>query len=561
MRAQAPGGRPLTAAGGYAPASDVCSSPIATWTPSPRKPPPRSTPAWTAAAAAEQQRLRAEANFRQAFRAVGDFARVSKHPLFDTPALRPLRFEARQAILRYYQEFVRQGADDPVLLRELAEAHLQANVVLEEGDEKAAAAEIERAVELYERLLRRRPDDPSCLEPLARACQSLGDMRRRIAQPGQALRSYERARELNDRLAAAEPVDAMRSCRSLSLACTIGELRYTLGQVEEARRTAEELQTRWEGVRAAGPDDGARPRAWAWNGFNLGHLYYVMGRRPAALAAFEQGRALLEKLPREQATPFFLKTLAMDYYWIGKLRHGEGDRGAARQAYQRAAEVLEELVGADPLAVGQRRDLGAAYYNIGRLFAEDGQLDQALALYRRSLSVREALCRDYPHVVNDRSDLAGTWFRIGQVRLRRGDTAAGDAFMEALRLQRAVFAQAPWERQRRALSRSLRALAGLQRTRGEVAAALATLGEDEQLWPDQPDELCQIARALSLCIPDAPPPDRSAVAGRALDVLRRAFARGFRDVEQARRDPDLAAVRQHPGFAELVNGVQPPPPN
>jgi hypothetical protein len=50
----------------------------------------------------------------------------------------------------------------------------------------------------------------------------------------------------------------------------------------------------------------------------------------------------------------------------------------------------------------------------------------------------------------------------------------------------------------------------------------------------------------------------SGAADQAIDFLRRAFAEGY-GREKAATDPDLAAVRRHPRFAQLLAGGQAAP--
>jgi hypothetical protein len=47
----------------------------------------------------------------------------------------------------------------------------------------------------------------------------------------------------------------------------------------------------------------------------------------------------------------------------------------------------------------------------------------------------------------------------------------------------------------------------------------------------------------------------SAAAEKAVAFLRLAFAEGY-GREKAATDPDLAALRQHPRFVQLLNGKQ-----
>ena len=106
-----------------------------------------------AAARTEQQRLRAEASSRMARRAVDDYlVQVSQNTLLKSPGLQPLRKQLLESALKYYQEFVQKGGNDPELHAELAKAYFHVgNITKEVGDPKDALNAFLRAQDLYGR--------------------------------------------------------------------------------------------------------------------------------------------------------------------------------------------------------------------------------------------------------------------------------------------------------------------------------------------------------------------------------------------------------------------------
>ncbi|MFO0808020.1 MAG: serine/threonine-protein kinase [Gemmataceae bacterium] len=89
-----------------------------------------------AVAARDRERIRAEEavrHFRQAREAVDFFARVSTDDLADAPpSLKDVRRRMLQAALDYYKEFLRDGADDPAMKKELEQAQERAANLLGE---------------------------------------------------------------------------------------------------------------------------------------------------------------------------------------------------------------------------------------------------------------------------------------------------------------------------------------------------------------------------------------------------------------------------------------------
>src|SRR5262249_52057910 len=94
------------------------------------------------------------------------------------------------------------------------------------------------------------------------------------------------------------------------------------------------------------------------------------------------------------------------------------------------------------------------------------------------------------------------------------------------------------------------------------AKVLATLA------PDNANNLYNIACCYSLCVaavsadknngPGQPsPPELSKqYVEEALQALRKAIALGFNDRDKVENDPDLAAIRQDPGFAAAVKDLR-----
>jgi serine/threonine protein kinase len=81
---------------------------------------------------AAEQRARAEENFRQARRAVDQFAQISAEELAGNPFLEGLRKRLLEAALAYYQDFIDQHRDDPLIQKELEASRAKVETILSE---------------------------------------------------------------------------------------------------------------------------------------------------------------------------------------------------------------------------------------------------------------------------------------------------------------------------------------------------------------------------------------------------------------------------------------------
>src|SRR5262249_43273085 len=81
---------------------------------------------------ADEQRARAEESFRQARRAVDQFAQISEEELAGNPALEGVRRRLLEAALEYYQDFINQRHDDPSIQEELKASRAGVETILAE---------------------------------------------------------------------------------------------------------------------------------------------------------------------------------------------------------------------------------------------------------------------------------------------------------------------------------------------------------------------------------------------------------------------------------------------
>src|SRR5262249_32798586 len=153
-------------------------------------------------AEAQRQGDLARANFQMARRAVDDyFVQVSESTLLRSPlpGLQPLRKQLLESALKYYQEFLRQGGDDPGLRAELAQAYFRVGSITDQIGSKAEAFEaFQRARELYQALSRADPKNASFRGELARTCRFIGLTKLHTGRPGEAGASFREAIALGE---------------------------------------------------------------------------------------------------------------------------------------------------------------------------------------------------------------------------------------------------------------------------------------------------------------------------------------------------------------------------
>jgi hypothetical protein len=81
---------------------------------------------------ADEQRGRADENFRQAWQAVNLLVQISDEEPADDSRLKRLRWRLLEAVLNYYQDLIKQRCDDPSLSVELEESRAKVKTILSE---------------------------------------------------------------------------------------------------------------------------------------------------------------------------------------------------------------------------------------------------------------------------------------------------------------------------------------------------------------------------------------------------------------------------------------------
>jgi eukaryotic-like serine/threonine-protein kinase len=347
----------------------------------------------------EEQRRQAEQSFRQAHQVVADLHQLIFHDsLSGNPGVNSVRLLIAEEALTYYQEFLRQRGDDPMLQAEAAEASLHvANLYqMDPKQRHLAPAAYEKALALNRELLRQHPDDPAC---------------------------------------------RIRYACSLTEA---GHSQHQSGRTAEARRSLEQA------IAILGPcrlDDPRMAITLAGCHYNLGILYHDGGRPAEALAWHQKVRVVSEKLVHDSPGEVNYRImLARSLFHIARCQNQMGRPEEARHAFEESAVLWKQLAEEKPLQTSFRRDLAACYHGIGNLHRDAGANALAVQYFRQSLQIRAKLSRENPDYLPFLSDASGTEHRLGESLERLGRTEeALAAYQQALAQQRELVAKAPRE--------------------------------------------------------------------------------------------------------------------
>jgi tetratricopeptide (TPR) repeat protein/tRNA A-37 threonylcarbamoyl transferase component Bud32 len=425
---------------------------------------------------------------------------------------------------------------------------------------------LEDAVEFYQDLVRQNADDPETRYETGRAHRRLGNLYRWRHQLERAESSQREGLALLERLVAESPtVPAYRQ----ELAGTYHDLGQVLGEfrrndaAEEAFRKALALQGQ---LVSENPDEPAYRADLAVTWGLVALLRDQQGQPREELHALRQSLELLDGLvARYPAVLDYRLKRTMARNNLAARLHDDGRLPEAEAMHRENLAVWEELAAGDPAVVLYRSRLSLTLSNLGDVLKDTGRAGEAEQVVRRAIKLTEALARDFPDAPHYRYALANRLYVLAALHADRGEHA------EARRLLEQVIAS---QREALRLGPGTPAyLEGLRNGYSELADILLKLGDHHAaaqaatelpaLLPDRGRGDYDAARLLSRCVPLAEnDPQLSAAqraelatgyTSRAIQSLRQAIQKGQPDVAALGKDPAFAALRSRSDFQQLLS--------
>jgi tetratricopeptide (TPR) repeat protein/tRNA A-37 threonylcarbamoyl transferase component Bud32 len=560
---------------------------------------------------ARHQQDLAQQSFRLAHQAVKDLAvQVSEKDLAQVPGLQPLRKKLLEAALAYYQNFLKERAHDDALRADLAEAQMRvARLTKEIGSKEAALGAALRGRDLYADLVRANPASIPWQRELAHAHTTIAVLQEGIGHSAEAVASLEQARVLFEQIVRANPANldaqgdlatnqqnlgalyALTGRPALALvqfekACALreelvrtrannadfqshlsnccdnlGTLLGMLGRNDEALKAFQRSLELRQKLHERKPGHLGYRSALANSYRNVGDWQRRNGQSAQGLETMQQGHVLVEGLAKgNPKVTYYQIQLAASHQNIGEACRRSGQTARAMASFQQARAVLEDIVRMHPSLHFQRGELAACEYAIGSLYRAGSKKTEARACFERARALQAGLVQTNPEQLDYLSALATTWAELG---LLLADTSQPDEGIAALRQaivnQRQAFHKAPQVvRYRQRLRGHYRALASLLRKLRRPADAVAATLERRALWPDDPNELFnvagELAQAATIVARDTGEAntERRKYHALALETLRQAVAHGFHDRERIQTSRELESLRPTNEFQQLL---------
>jgi serine/threonine-protein kinase len=571
--------------------------------------------------AAETQRQKAEANFRRARAAVDQMlTRVAEEELAYLPHMEKLREAVLSDALRFYEEFLQEKSDDPVVRQEAGRAYRRVGDIyfLLNWYEPAKKA-YGQALALQDKLVAEFPAEPAYRAEQATTHLAQGTLLAAIGELEEAEDAYRKARDIRERLTADKPeVPAYQL--DLAIACNaLGNLLRETGRTDEAA----------ECYTAALERCTALPRTPNYRK-ELAHCYHLLGNMTRDLsqpvkteANFAKAIELYEGLRKEfPADPEYRLELARVHIDLALVLRpnlkpipvGERDRAdRSEKEFQTAIALCQQLGSDFPGMPRYRLELSHALVNLGTLYRRRENTVDSDKAYRQALDITEKLVAEYQGVPRYQLELVRSQVAVA-VQLRDSDhpAEAQKYFDRALTLARelvATFASVPEYKNELANTIGQQAMLlrntgkytdAVQRFKEAIEVSRAAL-EPNRLQPmfrrvfrnnhiDLADTYIRmadysaaaataelippifgrdergylratrlLARCAALSGKDTKPASQDAsrrYADRAMEMLTKAVALKFRDADLLKRAADFRALRSRDDFKKLVSDLE-----
>jgi tetratricopeptide (TPR) repeat protein len=513
---------------------------------------------------AEHLRVEAEENFRQAYRAVVDFAHLSEI----TPPETATVWSARKALLedaiRHYQSLLQHRAADPSIAGDLARAYTYLGVAQNRlGKRREASEAFETALNLCEQLVRDHPS--SRLFRYGLADTYLEFARAQRAPEGQPLRGIhfcQQALKLGEQLVQ-ENSSEMRFQRFVAQTYSLlGGLYRAASEPALAIQSQKQAIVSWQRL------VGEYPQYQR----HLNHCYLAVGdvqrqlqQWAAALHSYQQARRGFQRLVEDAPTePRLLDALASSCYHAGRLLAPLQRRAEALESLEEAARIRHQLVRQQPNDTRSQRYLARSYVEMGKLLRALARPEEAIQASQKGVQIWERMCRADPDRLGLQKNLAEALHKLGQAQEQLGQhTEALTSYQRGVGHWQIVYAGEPQLAQHRhSLSNHYRNLCRLQRDLGGLAEVAAIALKRKELWEKDPAELYGVACELALCaaavtkdkgdLSAEPRAEQDHYVEQAVQVLQEAITAGFKDFSRLTADRDLDSIRHHPLYKKLV---------
>jgi serine/threonine protein kinase/Flp pilus assembly protein TadD len=337
---------------------------------------------------AERRLEEAEANLSLARQAVDEMYVQVADELALQPHMQPFQRDVLEKALRFYQEFVHQKRDDPLLQRDRARALLRVSRIRAELGHRSSAKEAcDEALTTLEELAAALPVDANRRRLLAEAYGLRGSHAASAGRQRVAEDNFRQAQALFRELSTEHPDDPTLR---VQLAATSKQLGGVLTdrprEAELALRTGLQL---YEELAAEGRERTRSHVERASLSIELAHFLVEAARPQEAASHLRQALELLDPTVGLAERTGWRSLRASAAWQLGQVLAASRQREAAEKLYRQAVADAEQVILLFP-DISAHRDLLAIYSaTLATLLKRTGRVDEATTWRARARELFE----------------------------------------------------------------------------------------------------------------------------------------------------------------------------
>jgi serine/threonine protein kinase/tetratricopeptide (TPR) repeat protein len=470
----------------------------------------------------------------------------------------------------------------------LVQSHINLGVLLGNlGKRQQAERELRAALAMQEKLVADFPSVPIYRLDLVKGYMNLGNVLTTLGKPDEAETHYRAARDASKHLVAEFPNNPKYRHHLAQCHIELGAVLDGLGKQTEAETEFRAAIKIGKPLVAECPTVRSYREDLANCHFHLGYLLHAgFGRLAQAESQYRAAIAIRKKLVDEfRAVTGYRSQLAASRNSLGVLLKTLGKPDQAETEQRAALDIRKTLVAEFPAVPAYRHDLAASHNNLGTLLRVQGKRQQAERELRAALAMQEKLVADFPAGPDYGIALGGSLCNLGH--LVRQDGRRNDALVLYARaittLTQLVRKEPALATARRFLRNSHEGRAStldqlerykeaaedwaralnlapmnektgfrllLMRSRVLAGQITAALEDADLLARSESGNLVYDCASVYALAHAGTRDDKQAV--RAVELLRRAIARGFRDVAHLKKNSNFASLIARDDFRRVL---------
>ncbi len=486
---------------------------------------------------------------------------------------RPAALAAHNKGLAVRRELASGRGDDAEARGNVAKSlHAAATLLDETGNSVEAIARFEEACELLEGPPFSAAGSEKRRALLGMVYHGLGFVIEKTGKPGAAMTAYQRSVETLTPLAEDNPAVAEFQSWLADSHNSIGLLHWRSGKPVEAQVSYRRAVAVQQKLADDNPAVAEYQSRLAMTLHNIGILQSQAGERREALMTYRRSLAIKQKLADDNpAVTEFQNRLAVSHNGIGILQSETGKTGDGLESFLRGQAIYQKLADDNPAVTPFRNSLADSEANVGLLLVMNGRPAEAVAEFSREEAIRRRVVRENPSVPHYQYALATCQTNKATALLCLGRPAEAQALCErAAGLCGALVRDHPDIRTfRTGLWESFLRSAVARRDQGDAAGAAADSRRADALLEGAgvldsnytfSHACCHASLSWAAGRPGSgvSAGEADAEAAKALALLWRAVAMGYRLFASYRTETALDPLRDRPEFRLLMMDVAMP---